>query len=78
MGVPLTQNQFDALVSFVYNAGAGNFESSPLLKMLNGTSLSPRQYTGDYLGAATRLHKYEGLRGLGDRRNEEERLFLER
>lgn len=28
----LTQNQFDALVSFVYNLGSGNFKSSTLLK----------------------------------------------
>lgn len=34
--VPLTQNQFDALVSFVYNVGSGNFNTSTLLKLLNG------------------------------------------
>lgn len=34
--VPLTQNQFDALVCFVYNVGSGNFNSSTLLKLLNG------------------------------------------
>lgn len=28
----LNQNQFDALVSFVFNVGAGNFQSSTLLK----------------------------------------------
>jgi lysozyme len=28
----LTQNQFDALVSFVFNVGTGNFRSSTLLK----------------------------------------------
>ena len=28
----LTQNQFDALVSFVFNLGSGNFRSSTLLK----------------------------------------------
>jgi lysozyme len=33
--VPLTQNQFDALVDFVYNLGAGNFEKSTLLRRLN-------------------------------------------
>lgn len=33
--VPLTQGQYDALVSFVYNLGGGNFRSSTLLKLLN-------------------------------------------
>lgn len=30
--VPLTQNQFDALVSFVFNLGVGSFRTSTLLK----------------------------------------------
>ncbi|MDD2900835.1 MAG: glycoside hydrolase family protein [Syntrophales bacterium] len=33
--VPLTQNQFEALVSFVFNVGSGNFQKSTLLKLLN-------------------------------------------
>lgn len=33
--VPLTQNQFDALVSLVYNIGAAAFMKSTLLKVLN-------------------------------------------
>jgi hypothetical protein len=33
--VPLSQHQYDALVSFVFNLGAGNFRSSTLLKKLN-------------------------------------------
>lgn len=33
--VGLTQNQFDALVSLVFNIGEGNFASSSLLKILN-------------------------------------------
>lgn len=33
--VPLTQNQFDALVSFTYNVGLGAFQKSTLLKKLN-------------------------------------------
>lgn len=32
----LSQNQFDALVSFVFNVGEGNFRTSTLLKKLNG------------------------------------------
>lgn len=33
--VPLTGNQFSALVSFVFNVGTTNFERSTLLKLLN-------------------------------------------
>jgi len=33
--VPLTQNQFDALVDFCYNLGAGQLGASTLLKNLN-------------------------------------------
>lgn len=33
--VPLNQAQFDALVSFVFNAGVGAFRSSTLLRVLN-------------------------------------------
>jgi lysozyme len=33
--VPLSQNQFDALVSFAFNVGTGAFDKSTLLKVLN-------------------------------------------
>lgn len=33
--VPLNQNQFDALVFFVFNIGTGAFKNSTLLRMLN-------------------------------------------
>lgn len=32
---PITQNQFDALVSFAFNCGLGNLEKSTLLKKVN-------------------------------------------
>lgn len=32
---PVTQNQFNSLVSFAYNVGTGNFASSTLLKKVN-------------------------------------------
>lgn len=32
---PLTQNQFNSLVSFAYNVGTGNFSTSTLLKKVN-------------------------------------------
>ena len=34
----LTQNQFDALVSLVFNIGGGNFATSTLLKKIKGHS----------------------------------------
>lgn len=76
--VPLNENQYDALASFVYNLGAGNFKSSTLLRKLN---------LGDYVGAANefprwnkqrnkKTGKLEVLRGLTKRRAEEKELFL--
>lgn len=70
--VPLNQNQFDSLVSFVYNVGFGNFEKSTLLKKLNEE---------DYIGASdefVRWNKANGvpLRGLTARRLAERDLFL--
>lgn len=70
--VRLTQNQFDALVSFVFNVGASAFTKSTLLRMLNG---------GDYQGAADQFLRWDKqggkvLRGLTKRRAEERALFL--
>ena len=70
--VPLTQNQFDALVSLTYNIGTGAFEKSTLLKKLN---------TGDYQGAADQFtvwNKCGGkvLQGLVNRRAKEKEVFL--
>ena len=70
--VPVTQNQFDALVSFTYNLGPGNLRSSTLLKKLNAA---------DYAGAADEFPKWnksggKELAGLTRRRNAERDLFL--
>jgi len=72
VGVPLTQNQFDALVDFAYNAGAQNLRTSTLLRMLNA---------GNYAGAANQFERwvYSGgtkLYGLVKRRKLEADLFL--
>ncbi|HFO1371968.1 lysozyme [Pseudomonas aeruginosa] len=71
--VPLNQNQWDALMSFVYNLGAANLASSTLLKLLN---------KGDYQGAADQFSRWvnaggKRLGGLVKRRAAERVLFLE-
>lgn len=47
--VPLTQNQFDALVSFVFNIGASAWKRSTMLKLLNA---------GDYIGASKQFDRW--------------------
>ena len=37
----INQNQFDSLVSFVYNLGCGNFKKSTLLKKINANPCDP-------------------------------------
>lgn len=71
VSAPLTQNQFDALVSFTYNCGLTAFKNSTLRKKLNAK---------DYAGAGNELlrwNKANGvvLEGLKRRRNAEKALF---
>jgi len=47
--VPLTVNQFDALVSFTFNVGVGAFKRSTLLKVLN---------QGNYTEAARQFDRW--------------------
>ncbi len=70
--VSLTQSQFDALVSFSFNVGLGNFQSSTLRSKLN---------RGDYEGASNEFPKWRKaggkiLKGLVRRRADEKALFL--
>lgn len=70
--VPLTQTQFDALVSFAFNVGIGALTRSTLLRLLNA---------GDYGGAADQLlrwNKNDGsvMEGLARRRQRERAMFL--
>ncbi len=69
--VPLTQDQFDALVSFTHNEGLGALPSSTLLRKLNA---------GDYNGAAGEFLKWHIAGGiphfLDGRRRREMALFL--
>lgn len=39
LGLALNQNQFDALISFIYNVGTGNFSSSTLLRKVKANPL---------------------------------------
>jgi lysozyme len=68
--VPVTQNQFDALVSFDYNVGAKNLRNSTLLANLNsGKSVTKDNFTG-YNHAGGRIAP-----GLTTRRTDEYNLF---
>ena len=65
--VSLTQGQYDALFSFIYNVGSGAFISSTLLKKLNG---------GDYASVPAEMLRWTvsgGVKdaGLINRRNSE-------
>lgn len=72
VAVPLTQNMFDALVSFTYNVGTGALQRSTLLRKLN---------RGDTEGAAEEFNKWvragkKVYPGLVHRRRKEQELFL--
>ena len=69
--VPLSQAQYDALVSFCYNVGVNAFRGSTLLRKLNA---------GDYEGAAREFARWiydngERVQGLANRRAAEIELF---
>lgn len=70
--VPLTQGEFNALVSFAYNCGLGALQSSTLLRLLNQKkySLAAEQFL--------RWNKVNGkeVAGLTRRRNAEKAMFI--
>lgn len=71
ISVPLSQKQFDALVSLAFNIGIGAFRSSTLLKKLDAS---------DYAGAAQEFQRWnkndgEVMLGLTRRRKAEQILF---
>ena len=68
----ITQDEFDALVDFVFNVGAGNFAGSTLLKKIN---------EGDMEGAAHEFEKWDmaagkHMAGLLKRRHAEAQEFI--
>ena len=76
ISVTVTQNQFDAIVSFCFNLGVGAFEDSTLRRELNN---------GNFAGAANEFDRWvfateNGVKiqfpGLVNRRNDEQALFL--
>lgn len=69
--VPLTQGQYDSLVSFTFNVGSRNFEKSTLLRYLNA---------GDCHAAAAQFDRWHfakgrSLPGLIKRRAHERATF---
>ena len=67
----ISQNQFDAMVDFCFNAGRGNFLQSTLLKKVN---------LGDFAGAVVQFGLWvhaggEVVPGLVRRRKAEAALF---
>ena len=70
-GAPTTQQQFDALVSFAYNVGVGNLQSSTLLR---------KHKARDYAGAKAEFAKWNKaagkvMAGLTRRRTAEAQLY---
>ena len=72
LDIPLTQYQFDALVSFIYNLGVANFQHSTLCKLLKEQ---------DYANAALEFPKWDHAPsavvnpGILKRRLAEQRCF---
>lgn len=69
----INQNQFDALVSFVFNLGSGNFNSSTLLKCIkaNPANVNIRYEFGRWIRS-----NGKPLAGLAARRKDEAALYF--
>ena len=74
----LTQNQFDALVSLIFNIGVGAFRDSTVRKRINDTG--PNEFAAKAIlwwNKATIEGQLKEVRGLTRRRTAEYNLFLE-
>lgn len=73
----MTQNQYDALVSFVFNVGAGAFQKSTLLKKLNNGDLDavPGELARWNKGYNPKTKRKEIVDGLVNRRKVEADLW---
>ena len=71
--VPLTQNQFDALVSLVYNIGSGNFYDSTIRRVINCKVTDKEEYRRAWMMWVKSKGKV--LKGLVRRREAEYKLF---
>ena len=77
--VPLTQTQFDALVSFVFNVGA-DIDEDTVAEGFGDSTLLRKLNRGDYAGAAAEFDKWiyqkkRKLPGLVTRRAAERKMF---
>ena len=75
VNVPLTQSQYDALTSFVFNLGGGAFRSSTLLKRLNSGNYDDCPEQIMRWNKAKVDGKLTPLRGLTRRRSAEAAIF---
>jgi YD repeat-containing protein len=73
--VPLTQNQFDALVILNYNIGTPTFEKSSVLKMINDPSAKTKYATLEQAWKAFNKSQGKVMEGLNSRRNAEWNIY---
>lgn len=71
--VPLSQNQFDALVSLVYNIGSGNFFDSTIRRVINLKISDIEEYRRAWMMWVKSRGKV--LKGLVRRREAEFKMF---
>ena len=74
--VPLSQNQYDALVSLAYNIGAKNFANSTVVKYVNDSNYHNTKYpTLESAWMAWNKSGGREMAGLTNRRQQEFKLF---